>query len=435
MLPTNLNYRGKIESAPSTSYTTCIQPQSGSGNYTVGNTIIFNIPTANNTVLSTTESYLKFKLAITNGSTANAWRWDSTAHGIIDRIRIFSGSNILQDISSYNLLAKMLFALQIPDDASQNKFNVLAGSRTGYSQWLTGNGTALTASEVNNTYYCLNLISLVGSLCANSYLPLFAMTSAPLRVEITLVSNAVNAYCDVIGNTTFQVSDCEYVANFIKLSDSAMDMIYSSLGGQPLQVCVPDYSNYSSNINLTNNANTQISFPIPAKFSSLRAIIVGVRTTTGVLAQFPLSCTAQGLCTSSSNSYFFRVGSQILPSKAVDNQPMAFAEVLKSLGSMSDILYTPNISTGSYTLNTDTAMTTGTVSTSHSGSAFFGIDLENFPNANKSSIFAGYNSNVDDIYFVGTFKTPNSTGSFRIDGFALYDSVLVFENNTCYRKF
>ena len=63
------------------------------------------------------------------------------------------------------------------------------------------------------------------------------------------------------------------------------------------------------------------------------------------------------------------------------------------------------------------------------------IDLENFPSANKSSIFAGMNVNSDDIYFVGTFKTTSNINNHRFDGFALYDSIIEFSNQTCYRKF
>ena len=56
MLPQNLNFKGKIESAPAISQTTCLQPQNGTGPYSNSNTIIFNIPTQNSTFLSTTES-------------------------------------------------------------------------------------------------------------------------------------------------------------------------------------------------------------------------------------------------------------------------------------------------------------------------------------------------------------------------------------------
>ncbi len=61
-------------------------------------------------------------------------------------------------------------------------YQVNSGERIG------GDRTALTASgtAVSDTY-CLNLVSLIGSLSSSNYVPLFAMSSAPLRVEIQLV--------------------------------------------------------------------------------------------------------------------------------------------------------------------------------------------------------------------------------------------------------
>jgi hypothetical protein len=93
MLPKNLKYQTRIESAPSKSYRSNIAPQSGTGIYGFGDTIIVNIPTRNNLVLVPTESYLKFNVAFTNSNNANNYlRWDSCgSHGLIQRLRIFHG--------------------------------------------------------------------------------------------------------------------------------------------------------------------------------------------------------------------------------------------------------------------------------------------------------------------------------------------------------
>ena len=109
MLPKNLKYGSKVESAVARSMRTNIAPQNGTGPYGYGDTIIFNIPTRNNLVLASTESYLKFKMSLNNGTNGNAFRWDSCGfHSIISRIRIFHGSNLIEDIAEYGLLAKML---------------------------------------------------------------------------------------------------------------------------------------------------------------------------------------------------------------------------------------------------------------------------------------------------------------------------------------
>ena len=60
--------------------------------------------------------------------------------------------------------------------------------------------------------------------------------------------------------------------------------------------------------------------------------------------------------------------------------------------------------------------------------------MANYANSDKSQIFAGWNSSTDDIYYIPTFGA-NTAATARFDAFALFDSLLVFENNTCYVKY
>ena len=62
MLPKQLKYGSKVESAAAKSSRSNIAPQNGTNGYNLGDTIIFNIPTRQNLVLVSNESYLKFSL-------------------------------------------------------------------------------------------------------------------------------------------------------------------------------------------------------------------------------------------------------------------------------------------------------------------------------------------------------------------------------------
>eukprot|EP01038_Epipyxis_sp_PR26KG_P014346 gene14346-19241_t len=434
----------------SSSYRTNIQPQGGTNGYSTGQTIIFNIPTQNNLVLAPTESYLKFSCVIANVNVGdNVAVWDSCgAHGLIQRIRIFHGSNLLQDIDQYGLLAKMLFDLQVPTDSCYGKYNQLVGTRNDTITTITaaeftagaliykssnqinsGNSYAIAAGASSTRTFCLNLISLLGTL-SPQYLPLFSMTSAPLRLEIQLVSTIPQAIA-----STITLNNVEYIGQFfIKLSDNAMSMmiIYGSLGGQPLEFSVPDYSNYQyTYTTIAQNSNAQINFAIPAKYSSLKSIFCTIRDQgTGTLTYFPFSCITGGI-----TSYCFRCGSQILPSKQPDSLPEMFSEVLKAIGSMSDLNHQPSIEQFTYELPNTTAIGALTYKSISSGSFYIGLDLENYPSASKDTIFAGYNSNTDDIFAVINLTPTVAALTPRFDAFANFDSVLVFENGTAYRKF
>jgi hypothetical protein len=122
MIPNNLKYQNKVESAPARRYRTNIQPQNGQGTsssgYGANNTIIINIPTRNNTALIPSESVLKFSGTYTPSATAVVQSLESCGHhGWINRLRIFHGSNLLSDIQEYHQLAKILYDFQMPNDS------------------------------------------------------------------------------------------------------------------------------------------------------------------------------------------------------------------------------------------------------------------------------------------------------------------------------
>jgi hypothetical protein len=113
MLPSNLKYQNKLESAYARSYTTHIQPQNGQNDYTDGQTIIINIPTSPNQVMASTESVLKFDLTVKNGGTASNYiRLDKCgAHGIIRRLRLYHGSNTLVKIVFFRAFVMINFVM------------------------------------------------------------------------------------------------------------------------------------------------------------------------------------------------------------------------------------------------------------------------------------------------------------------------------------
>ena len=461
-LPSNLNFKNKTESSYAKAMRSNIQPQTGSS-FGLGDVITINIPTRAGLCLVPSESYLKFGLTIKNGSgSANNYRWDSCgAHGIIQRLRIYHGSSLLEDIDQYGLLAKMLFDLQVPFDSSYGKSNILVGTRNDMtlttpnvaavgdislkkiSVFNTNSGASLNddpatgvltaiadAASTTKKTYCLNLISIVGSLCQNNYIPLFSAVSAPLRVELQLVDSLEKALCCTKKATqTLTIDNCEYVGNFVELSSEAVSMVSSSLQGSPLQFVVPSWKNFAYSFKL-ETSSTNVTMPINAKYSSLKSIFVTLRDNgLGAETYFPFSSNTKKI-----SDYTFRVGSNVYPSKAPSTTTEMFCECLKAIGSLSDLNSHPAIDNYSYTLQ-DGAQNGDTVINVNSGSFYIGLDLESYPNSNKLQNFQGWNSLTDDIYCLMNFAGQGTATTCRFDAFACYDSVLVFDNNTIYAKF
>jgi hypothetical protein len=430
------------------------------------------------------ESYLKFTIAIKNDSGAvNYYRWDSCgAHGLISQVRVSHGSNQLENINTYGQLAKLMFDLQVNTPSSSGKFNILAGTRGDSmvaSQTIAGdaddvNGIAITpgaatgaqlASVLNSILtmpvvatnsgdylgalangatstaqtYCLNLISMCGSLLQDRYFPLFACDSAPLSLQITLVDALTKAFSCVSSAGALSniiVSNVEYVANMIELSDEGMMTIVNSLQGEPLQFVLPSWSNYQSTF---PSGQTQINVPIPAKYSSVKSLFSCFRDKYNTVLYMPYSSVSAGL-----SSYQYRIGSNLAPLKAPATSSEYFAEVLKAIGSMSDNYHSPAIDKISYNLGASTTEATITNNLSYphsiqrgnttSGSFCVALDLESFSNSDKSSIFAGFNTNTDDIFLTLNYGTATPE-QLRIDSFALFDQVLVCANSTAFVRF
>jgi len=469
MLPKNLKYGSKVESSQNTrSYIANIQPNGSTGGYTRGNVITINIPTRQNLCLCTAESMLKFTVKTVG---VGNMRLDSAgAHGYIQRIRTFHGSNLIEDIDNYGMLCREMFDLQVPAATIANKYNILAGTRSdlilqnGYNllntlpnafdlnsanllinnikgyllnpakQVFVMNNGELSLTGLERTY-SLSLMSIMGTLSTSNYMPLFGATSAPIRIEIQLVDSVQKVGCTMGGITNFQFDNVEYIASYIELSDSAMNAVVSNLTNS-LQFSLPSFRNYQYSYNLPANITTQVNFPIPAKYVSLKSLIISMRQVDkGVssVGYFPFSSHSFNL-----QNYYFRVGSVTMPQIAPAKTSEFFAEVIKTVGSVSDLYNTPSIDVISYSmalpiLNTETNISYGDI---NSGSFYIGIDMEKFQGSDKSTTYAGYNSTTDDIYCVMNFINNTAVDqNIRFDAFANFDQELCFSNDTCYVKF
>lgn len=467
MLPKNLQYQPKVESAPVRRYRTNIQPQTGS-TFGPNETIIINIPTRNNTALIPSESILKFNVSVTFAASTLQAIFDSAgAHGLINRLRVFHGSNLLQDIQEYGQLAKILYDFQMPLDSVQGRQSVVSGTTNEYATQIlaaaytqnetllvkpvnrgrnyvpvgTGAGTAISGATtlgaaVANTSpalgFSLNLISLVGALAGGKYLPLWEMTAAPLRVELVLASSAENAM--LVGpsaTTTFSVSNVEFVGEFLELPDSAIAAIRAG-SSNPLQMVVPDYRAYTFSQSVTAGTPTTISMPIPAKFSSLRSLFVASRNSLPAVTRYPFASGPLGL-----TQYQFRIGSEVMPSNPPVTASEWFSEACKCFGSIADIDYQPAIDLDGYCNTNPAAIAAGYANgaISNSGGFIVGLDCESYQNADKSTIFAGMNTNTSDIFFIPQITPFTGTTAIYFTAYACYDSVLVCENGVAYSRY
>lgn len=346
---------------------------------------------------------------------------------------------VLEDIDNYgNLVAQLCTKQRSADNVSYKgsitegfeescavsinnvyNLNALRGMRFTNPTYLAGdtvpNGAlAIGATSAARTF-CIPLVSILGSL-GDKYLPLFAMTSAPLRLELQLVSSAQVPIVALSAVASFAISNVELIGSFIELSDQALSVIQQSQMGAPLTMAVNRWSNLVYNATL-NTVTTNVSCPVPFKYSSVQAIISTIRQ----YASGANAYDAYGSNNFGINEYWFQFGSESLPTKhpgssstgGGDHQTM-FNYYASALGSPYDLDYSPLISLYTYDTqiiplaSTETANTTANNLTSIAGAFGIGQELVSFPSANQDQMFSGRNTSTEDELFMSLKVLPKA---------------------------
>lgn len=435
-LPKNCLYTNKINSSYAKQYQSVIQPQNGN-DATFNDTIIFNIPTGNNLVMSGPDSVLKMDFTVKGtAATGNALNTillnKAGAYGFFQRMRIFHGGSLLSDIDNYAALMDMLIPIQQSSDALVSKYRILGGTDYTGGAPITrydanGAAIAIPADAETTTSYCIPLLSIL-SLTQN-YVPLFAMSGSPLRLELQVVSS-INMMCKSfvqVANPTIKsvLSRLELVCNMIELSDSGMSIIKQSIGNGPLQWVTQDYKNYSTSVTL-GTSETTVSIPVPAKFNSLNSLFFAFRQ----FASGTWKYQANESCKFKLQEYFLRIGSRTLPVKPPNSVPEFYSELLRAFGTVSDINQESAITFNQYNKDAP-VIQAGAETQQDTGGFYVGLDLESYSNTSMDSVYTGTNTSTDDIFFVPKFAAQAAATNVRVDAWALYDQLILIENGVC----
>lgn len=417
MLPSKLKYDNQITASMGKNYNTVLQPQNTS-NFGLGETCIITIPCNANTVLSGQDCLLNVQLDMASSSADNLVKLDRAGvAGIIGRLRLFSGSQLLCDIDNYGNLINMLTAYQVGSDDTAGFGAVLQGLGDSHGADFGNIATAGGTPVLKN--YSFPLMSIMN--LTNNYIPCWALAgSGGLRLELQFVSDVaqfakVTAKANIApttGSTMFK--KVSLTANYIELSDSAMGIIQSSLGGKPVEWVCQSYSNYVYNTSLVANASTSVSVPIPAKFNSAKALYATFReNSAGANLKFPNASNKYGL-----DEYSFRIGSKVMPSTKPTTASEFLGEVVRALGSVGNRINPHSIKAAEYDVNDDSE----TVSNAFA----VGMELESY--SSMDGVYQGTNTSLSDTFFEAKFSVGATGKNIRIDTYASYDQLVVIDN-------
>jgi hypothetical protein len=425
MLPSKLMYNNKISSAYARNFTSVIDAQNTS-EYSVGQTAIINLPTMNNQFLSGADSVLSLKLRLQAPvASAHCNLNKSGIAGAIQRLRIFHGSNLLMDLDNYGALVSLFNSYQLARDDVEGKHSVLAGTDQGHGRNLGVIATADTDFE-----FAIPLLSILS--LTDNYVPMFALTNAPLRLEIQFVSsinqfvssNVVVTDAPTAGKT---FNDVKFIANYVEVSDAGMAIIGESLGGRPLEWVCSSFANYVFNTNL-QNSEKQVSMPVPAKFNSLKALYFITRLSANITGQ--TQTPSDDMPKFNLKEYSIRIGSKVIPSTKPNTTPQFLAEMERALGSVGNRISPHNYTYAMITTNAPLLEAGNPAVNAVSSSFSVGIETESYSSAPMGSVYQGLNTSTDDIFYQPTYNAQGENNSYdvRIDCWASYDQLITIES-------
>ena len=385
--------------------------RSDNSEYRGGDTIRIEIPCGRKgQYLFPKDSFIELKIKITAGNaganTANSSAYiDQSIYAIFNRIRIFHGSNVVEDCLYVNKLWTALYDIQINESKRRSESimkligdNTLATSGV-YNNGLSGlrfstygGAQAAIDSTVYDACFCIPS-ALLGSL-ASKAVPLGLMGASSIYLELELAPTAQAFVTDGSAFVnSYTVSDIFYNGKITTLPNDIDDLLIQSTGGI---VNLPAVS-YKAEAKTLSALSTSFNDKFSFQYSSLKNFLFFIQNST----------TANGTITTRSVSsrtkanitdYFLLINGEAFPSQTIQNTSRMHAELLRSFDGLSDTGFGGILTISNYTVNTtltaEDILTGGLAAygpTTPQKRFIAGIDLDRF-NHTSDTLLSGTSS-------------------------------------------
>ena len=338
----------------------------------------------------------KVQFDITNNHASNSIYFLSGGHAFFSRCRILCGSQVVEDIQSYNRVCELFSILQ-----SKNKID--NDGIEGARKWYDSTTDFLTAT--NKRTFSMKLCS--GLLNQSKMLP---VRYAPLEIELELVGDANDAVKTTNNDANWTISNVQLKADVVTL-DNALENSYAEhlLSGKALPI---NYGTYICQDQVVSGNN--ISVNISRAASRLKSVFISMTgagfssSTAANLKEFNnFWCAMLGSYDHDKEMEFqVQIGSKMFPEIPIRANAEAFSQLVKCLGVHSSAFHGIAITPGNY----------------RSHEQIIGIDTEKVLNAG----FTGINTRAGDLMTIKA-KAINPAGFGANNPLKLY-SVLHTDN-------
>ena len=382
--------------------------RSDNSSYSGGDTVRIEIPCGRKgQYLFPKDSFIELKIKVNaqNGGTAQSGIYiDQSIYAIFNRLRIFHGSNVVEDCLYVNKLWTAIYDLQINEvERRGDSISKLVADNTTNSNvfnnglfgttFMTMAGAAGAADSAVFDACFVIPSALLGSL-ASKAVPLGLMGASSIYLELELAPAAMAFVAD--GSSvlnSYTVSDIFYNAKITTLPSDIDDLLIQSTGGI---VNLPAIS-YKAEAKTISAASSAFNDKFSFQYSSLKNFIfflINSASANGVLLS--RSITARPKCNIS--DYFLLINGEAFPSQTITNTSRMYAELIRAFDGLTDTNFGGIINYTNYTLNTNTNAHDALSGTVGGGGAnsnqkrfLAGIDLDRF-NHSSDTLLSGTSS-------------------------------------------
>jgi hypothetical protein len=434
-LTSDLMYSLKPSSVPCRSYRGSI-PTTNSQTFLPGSLAILYIPGGRrNTFYDGQQSFLR--ITVQNNETVANLNIDNNAGCFLNRLDVFSGSNILETIQNFNLLYGLVSDIQ----ASTSQKIGLQNSM-GFGTDVNGrSGVQIPPGGVFT--FCVPLLSGVVGTKLDKLLPVHALAD-DIRIELTMESNTTAVAWSAAPTGQWKIIDLQLECCMVELSDEGMGMVQQMTpANSPVYLHGSSYRHYISS--LPSGYAGSYSSLVPARFASLKTLTVLPRRSTEQVD--PLSYSLSSRINPNISTYNWRLGSAIVPQKPVNlinanttgGYGEGFQEIMKAWHSLGSFEYSSSLPYAFYNVADAASVQYGGVVQGSTGANSykngFLIELELESIANRSDvILSGTNTLSNQVFFEAVINTA-PTATYALDIFATFDHILILENGILSVKF
>ena len=326
--------------------------------YASNGTNIIRITLNADSMLDTSQSYLKFDLK--NTTTTDAVSFD-LGQPVISRLVISSGGVVLEDIQHYNhLVGGILAPAQYgagqfnTDMLNRNALEEQNATGVGFGSFLTYSSIGGSANKNNGRNSvgqgdtitcCYKLYS--GLLDNDKYLPLVLMNNG-VDIEIHL-AGPNEAGCSAGANdVNFEISSVRYVAHLVELQRDFYDMLRMTQqnSGGVLQIAGQSFRNFTGTLSAAATGEQNINVPVRAR--SIKSIFFKSSRAAGQ-QNFTLSAGSS----MSLSQYQVKIGATNYPPTAVQvneatNKIEPYLELEKSFGKLGSTIHSNLLGNANY---------------------------------------------------------------------------------------